>query len=377
MLKRLYVDNYRSLVNFEFKPGAINLLLGENGSGKSAVFGVLWGLQNVVVNNGLVEEYFGRDTVTRWETRPIQTFELDFTTMDGHYRYQLQIERTDDKASHIKQEKLIFDNQLLLDFDGTTVHFFPDNNGDMLTYPLSPARSPLALLPQRDNNTKHIRFKNLLAGFIIVQPIPTNMVTRKVSQKEIQHPQAQLDDFVDWYRYLIQDTGFSVKLNQDLAEILPEFDALILENVGRSEKLLRVRFSENSNQRILYDFDELSDGQRMLIILYTLLHLPERDGMDNLILCIDEPDNFVALREIQPWLRTLYDCCHEGRLQALLISHHPETINYLLMPSNEQIGYWFERGNLQPTRVKPIATQPEQPGIAVSEQMALGWFSHE
>jgi AAA15 family ATPase/GTPase len=33
MLKRLYIDNFRSFVNFEYKPGSKQLLLGANGSG--------------------------------------------------------------------------------------------------------------------------------------------------------------------------------------------------------------------------------------------------------------------------------------------------------------------------------------------------------
>jgi predicted ATPase len=41
MLTRLYCDNYKCLVNFEFRPEAIQLLMGRNGAGKSTVFEVL------------------------------------------------------------------------------------------------------------------------------------------------------------------------------------------------------------------------------------------------------------------------------------------------------------------------------------------------
>lgn len=37
MLSRLYIDNFRCFVNFEYKPARKQLLLGENGSGKSAL----------------------------------------------------------------------------------------------------------------------------------------------------------------------------------------------------------------------------------------------------------------------------------------------------------------------------------------------------
>ena len=41
MLKRIYIDNYKSLVNFEVSLNEINLFLGVNGAGKSAVFEML------------------------------------------------------------------------------------------------------------------------------------------------------------------------------------------------------------------------------------------------------------------------------------------------------------------------------------------------
>ncbi|MEH2082548.1 MAG: AAA family ATPase [Nostoc sp.] len=38
MLKRIYIDNFRGLGNFELNFYSINLFIGENGSGKSTVF---------------------------------------------------------------------------------------------------------------------------------------------------------------------------------------------------------------------------------------------------------------------------------------------------------------------------------------------------
>ncbi|WP_233258764.1 ATP-binding protein [[Phormidium] sp. ETS-05] len=88
-------------------------------------------------------------------------------------------------------------------------------------------------------------------------------------------------------------------------------------------------------------------------------------------LCLDEPDNFVALPEIQPWLIKLYDMCSEGKTQALLISHHPEIINYLLA---SPVGYWFERESNSPVRLKPIS-HDNQTGLPISELIARGWLN--
>jgi len=111
-----------------------------------------------------------------------------------------------------------------------------------------------------------------------------------------------------------------------------------------------------------YTFEELSEGQRAIIGLYTLLHFLSGSGAT---LCLDEPDNFVALSEIQPFLLALRD---QERIQTLLISHHPEVIN-LLAPGS---GLWFERVSGGPVRVRPFQAPPDA-AVPAAEIVARGW----
>ena len=41
MLKRIYLHNFRSFVNFEWAPPPASVLVGDNGAGKSALIEVL------------------------------------------------------------------------------------------------------------------------------------------------------------------------------------------------------------------------------------------------------------------------------------------------------------------------------------------------
>jgi ATPase subunit of ABC transporter with duplicated ATPase domains len=134
--------------------------------------------------------------------------------------------------------------------------------------------------------------------------------------------------------------------------------------------LLKVFFQNEDESSTGYNFGELSDGQRMLIALYSLLYAARADQRYRYTLCLDEPGNFVALSEIQPWLTQVYDSCMGGEMQAVLISHHPELIDYLLA---SPVGYWFERSSNRPTRGKSIVAQGED-GLAVSELVARGWL---
>lgn len=65
----------------------------------------------------------------------------------------------------------------------------------------------------------------------------------------------------------------------------------------------------------------------------------------------------------------LSDACGEGFLQTVLISHHPELIDYL----GPECGKWIERDPLGPTRIKKLPEQIEK-GLSLSEQIARGWI---
>ena len=54
MVTRLYVDNFRCLVNFELKLDEMNILLGPNGSGKTSVLDALRRIQNLVARGAIL-----------------------------------------------------------------------------------------------------------------------------------------------------------------------------------------------------------------------------------------------------------------------------------------------------------------------------------
>ena len=69
---------------------------------------------------------------------------------------------------------------------------------------------------------------------------------------------------------------------------------------------------------------ELSDGQKALFVLYSLLaNVP-----NGLTLIIDEPENYLAPGELQPWLDAVNDAWEERDIQFVLITHNPKTLNW-------------------------------------------------
>ncbi len=369
MLKRIYIDNFRCLVNFELAVDSINLFLGANGAGKSTVFEVLQKIQAFVSGDSKVEGIFKSADLTRWQTSQIQRFELEIIGNGGSYKYELGIGHERDKC-RVEYERLWYDNQPLLKFELGEVQLYRDNHSEGPQYSFEWSQSMIPSLMPRNDNTKLTWFRERMARFIIVRIIPSLMVDE--SNQEEMRLTSQMENFVSWYRYLSEDQGKVAEIANILRDVMDGFTNFKFERVSEQNLLLKLRISRPSNsiKPIEYRLGELSDGQKTLIALYTLLYGTKSEDYT---LCIDEPENFLALPEIQPWLIQLYDLCSDGQLQALLISHHPELINYLLA---SPIGYWFERQSNAPARVKRISSEvADNSGLPVSELIARGWLN--
>ena len=88
MLTRIYIDNFRCFVNFEYSPERKQLLLGPNGSGKSSLFTAINYLKQFVKGD---ENPFTQATRTRWQDRPLQVFEIEALLEKQKYEYRVVI----------------------------------------------------------------------------------------------------------------------------------------------------------------------------------------------------------------------------------------------------------------------------------------------
>ena len=192
------------------------------------------------------------------------------------------------------------------------------------------------------------------------------------TEEEHSHPAPDMSDFASWYRHLSQDQQSQVfELTGTLKEgVLDGFQSFRLKEEGERERALVAKFAprdgDQPGETVEFRFDELSDGQRVLVALYTLAACTFEEGRT---LCLDQPESFLALPEIQPWLMKLVDATQEGLCQALLVSHHPALIDLLAASS----GHWIEREEGGPTRVKPI-TDDGKSGLPISELVSRGWL---
>ncbi len=379
MLKRLYVHNYKCLVNFEINfDQDISLFLGANGSGKSTVFEVLGKLRRVIFykiefdgkSKGLASEkidnIFDYSDKPRWLKDEVSDthFELDIEINNYVYKYILTVDLGCIKQdltipSKITKESLYCDKDILVESKAEKTIYFDKHIGET-EYAFDREVSSIARYCEFCAKDFLYYFRSLF----LVRINPYEMNIGFVYQNN--NIKKDLSNLAQWLSHLNEENRKGIfEFEKAMRNILPGYICFKINSIEHF-KVLRIDFKNVTDEKkvISYDFEELSEGQKVLFALYALLYCTPY----NSLICIDEPENFLALPEIQPWFDVLYDQCAERNLQALLISHHPKIINLLANDS----GYWFSREN-NLTRVQKISPE-EETGLSVADLIERGWI---
>lgn len=360
MLTRLYVDNYRCLVDFEFKPQPVQLLLGVNGAGKSSLFHALEALRRIAVDGEPIEGLVGGTTQTSWAAPwDQQHFELELTTPYLTCLYKVVVSNAGPFGKPIiKEEQLVAEGK---------VHFHAID-GKLVIEDGAPAPAGSEVRTDRSTLAGIITFEtlqfssqlNLLAA---IQINPWAMSSR--SEKAARRPARDLANLGDWFRHLLQESPRNTSaIIANLAQVMPGLDDLVATEAGLDVRVIQGRFKGPEGKPVDVPLADLSEGQRALIGLYLLVW----NLAPGATLLIDEPENFIALAEIQPWLLEAKDRVEEVGGQLIIASHHPEIMNQLA-----ETAVIFERDAGSGTRIRPFPS--EESALSPSEIVARGWES--
>lgn len=372
MLVYLYVNNYKSLVNFELdlrddNQNNIKVLIGKNGCGKTSVFEVVAGLRNLITgtDHRSCGDIFSARTVTRWQNNMIQTFELGIVEKGTSYRYHLEIEHSD-KSDKIKKEYVKKDDNYIFEAEYGQAKLYNDRLEQGTEILTDWQYSGVSVVHARPDNTILTEFKIAIGNLIVCTPYPQRII--EDSYEEHSVPNNDLSDIASYYRFLMQnDPETAINgLWSDLKKIDPFFSGIYMSGLDDMKTLT---FEFVQKEKHSYSFGELSRGEQMIFELYLLLNTVVKKGNT---LLIDEPDNFVSLREIQPWCQELEDAVEDNGGQCFMISHHPEIIDYFGGTS----GIWMDRVQGMNSRVIDTPSMPD-PALKYSEAISRGVIGDE
>jgi hypothetical protein len=308
---------------------------------------------------------FAQHTLTRWQNRQEQTFEIGVELDGREYVYRLVIDRWGEPLEpRVLSETVKCDGRTSFEFVSGEVRLYSDQFEQKVTYSLSQSRSAFQAQSPKKDNLILMAFKRWFNGLLFFRLNPFSMVMG--AEGEDLDPNVNLSNIAAWYRHLSQaEPRATAALMDDLREAFDGLGYFRLKPAGEKLRLLVADFDEQDGRSPEFGLTELSDGQRCLVCLYVILHFLIKSGKT---VILDEPDNFVSLREIQPWLTAVDDALVEGRGQVFIISHHPEIINQWAVSN----GVRFVREGAGPVRVKPFEAG-NYPSLTPAEIVARGW----
>ena len=370
MFKRLFVDNYKCFVNFTVDLNDLTLLAGYNGTGKTSVLDVMYALRELLAGRAKISDpmMFPASSLTRWQTVNVQTIELH-TDFDGDelcYRLEIEHDQRQNLARISKEALSDSQGRPLFLFQMGEVSLFRDNHSAGPVYSADWSESAMARVPEGRGNNRLTRFLGAIRNILVCGLYPASF------EHETMRPEVMLDrdasNFSSWYQHVqLEDPGQVEAFRKTIAEVIDGLDQIRLQQTGLTRRALMVRF-DSAGRRYELPLNEISDGQRALIALYALINLSSGLGYT---LFLDQPENYVALAEIQPWLMELSDRCGDSIPQAVICTHHPEVIDYL----GAEHGVSLLREGSGATKIRAlseISADPES-GLKLSEILARGW----
>ena len=332
MIRKLEIHNYKLFRNFALElDGGVNLLCGPNGSGKTSVIEIVYALTRFLAIPDhsdtiacSVEDAFPFRTFCRWCTEEngwgemsvkleIESDEQPLYIYDLTVRYNFL-----EKISRVQHESLRLGEALLLRFQEGRIEMFTDDE-KKLAFRSDWKRSGLVV--GSSNNSRIRRFGKQVASLYAFHLVPALM------KQDVEKPMETLDlygeNFAAW-RFLraTQQLMRQARVVEQSKYFIPGLvDIRYIKKGDWHALAVKVEFDGREND---IEFNELSDGQKTLLALYSIVaNIPNGSTV-----LVDEPENFLALGELQPWLEAMNDAWEERDIQFVIISHNPRTLNW-------------------------------------------------
>lgn len=350
VIRRLYVNNFRCLQNFDLPIAgkASALLIGRNGAGKSTVGSALEILQKIARGTNRVGELLKPMDWTRNRTDVPMRFEIEVDLEKKTYGYTVAFELQEGyREMRVVEEKFMFDGKPIYTRDLAQVTLSRQGKVTEARFLIDWHLVALPIVQQQSATDPLFLFKRWLAQMLILRPNP-RLISGNSEQETLQ-PNPEVSDFGAWFTGLLAFAPAAyTKIDEYLKQVMPDLKDIKNPLVGTDSRSLTVDFSTDQGTLTL-PFADLSDGEKCFMICALVFAANQANGP---VLCFwDEPDNYLALDEIGHFTTALRKSFDLGG-QFIATSHNPETIRRF---SDENTLVLQRNNHLEPTTVRPLS----------------------
>lgn len=350
MIRRLYVNNYRCLENFELlmKDQHSVLLIGKNGAGKTTVGRALAILQKIARGTNRVDSLVKPRDLTRGQTGVPLRFEIEVDLGSRSFAYTIALDYPEGfKELRVLEEKLSVDGRPIYTRAEAQVNLARTGQDQEARFRIDWHLVALPIVQEKSPSDPLFIFKQWLSRLIILRPMPS-LITGD-SQEETLQPEPDVTNFGAWFSGLLADApaAYGV-IDNYLKQVMPDLKDIKNRLVAKDARSLSVQFS-NDQGALSIPFEDLSDGEKCFMI--SALVLAAADAYGPLLCFWDEPDNYLALDEVQQFVMDLRRAFQSSG-QFIATSHNQEAIRSF---SNENTLLLHRRNHLEPTTVRRIS----------------------
>lgn len=345
MLDRFWVTNFKSLVNVEFRPAGVNLLVGANNAGKTNLCHALrflalsarmpldeaaksctaepWNLPNV---------YGGGETI---ELQAECTLTLEAERLRFIYSLRLGVQRASrgrpaGRPFSVHSESLRvtggpYVDQVLLENTGGDVRLLHEGTNDYVVTTAPPSATMLYRLFDLQTNRRANLFKRFLGswGYYSLDPAKLRANEAAPMERILEPTGSNLSSVL--FTLNNEEPRDKQKLEEAVKLVEPRLDLISFQSPDPDHVYM---FFQDS-QRHRFGVHNVSDGTlRYLAMCFLLLASGPRDGADlpaPPLVMIEEPENGVYVGHLKPLFQRIDPSGAGG--QFIFTSHNPYFID--------------------------------------------------
>ncbi len=352
MLQYLNIHNFRCFQNFEFKPGDNSslLLIGKNASGKSTLAQALAVFQRLGQGVSRIFSLFTENDFTLRRTNERMSFKIEVLLDGRKLAYSLVLDKPENfRELRVVEESVLSDGEpVFTRSEGqVTIHQATKKTEFSLDW----HAAALPLITERPTTTSPVSklcawFKNMH----ILAPTP-----QLISGESLLIPGSpataltlSCDNFAAYLtEFLSSYPAAYMTIHEFLKELMP--DLVKFENIliASNARQLKVHFG-GGGASFDPEFNLLSDGEKCMFLCATILAAQAEHP--DLFVFWDEPDSYLALSEIEHFVRTLRQKFHKGS-QIWMTSHNELTMNCF---SHENTFLLRHKNHCDPVELRPV-----------------------